>query len=856
MSSREKELAIKIAARMDKTFSSTINQANSKLQGLGSIAKKAAGIVTGAFAAIKIKDFISDSVSTYADFDQAMAQTAATAGASQTDYKLMEEAALAAGKATTKTATEAAQALGYMSLAGWNTQQSVKGLTPILRTAEATQMDLATCSDLVTDSLSALGLSVDDLNHYLDVSIQANNKSNQTASQMMEAFISAGLTLDDLGDSIENVSGLYGMLANRGTKASEAGTAMKAITVNVKNNADAIEKLGVSVYDAEGKFRGISNVLYDYNNATKNMSQEQKDALNLTIAGKNHLGSFNKIMEGFNTTLDDGTTEWETLTKALNNSEGALDTMACKVTDTLSGAMARFNSAIDDVKINLVKQFAPYATKAINKISELIPKLTEKASYLITYANANISPTLERIGNGIDFLKNTGINSFNIIKSKVEDNKSTFDKFIEVVSSVKDKLYSAFETSKPTIIYISETVLPQFIDGMIEVLDSATDVYNFINDNWTLIGPIATGIGIAIAGIKMAKFAIEVATATKAMTLLRIAKLKDKVETIILQGLYAKDAIVKAASTAATYAQTAAMTAWNVVCGVGATVTTALGAAFAFLTSPIGLVIIAITAVIAAGVWLYKHWEEVKQKALDIWNSICEIFNGVKASVETTMNSLAEKFPTTFAVIQGYFAIWKQEIQIVITAIKGIFDGIVQFISGVFTGNWSQAWQGVVNVFSSIFGAIADIAKIPINGLITLVNSLTSKLSSIKINVPDWVPGIGGKTFGMSIPEIPHLASGGIATKSTIAEIGEGSEPEAVLPLSKLSMMLENEASQKNCNAQQSLQQPQIIYSPNYNFYGGTPTKEDIAGAEQITQSKFNKMMEEWQRQNKRTSFS
>ena len=139
-----------------------------------------------------------------------------------------------------------------------------------------------------------------------------------------------------------------------------------------------------------------------------------------------------------------------------------------------------------------------------------------------------------------------------------------------------------------------------------DVLGAAANVLDKFVE-WKGFIPTVTTLATAIAGFKLAKTAIEIAKVTKAMTLLRVAKIKDKAETLYLNALYAKDAIVKAASTAATWAQTAATTAWNVVCTAATAVTTALGAAFTFLTSPIGLVILAIGAVIAIGVLLYKN---------------------------------------------------------------------------------------------------------------------------------------------------------------------------------------------------------------------------------------------------------
>lgn len=174
-SSKEQELAIKIAGKVENSFKQSLGVTEDGLNKIASVAKKAAAVAAAAFAAVKVGDFISGAVDEYAEFEQAMANTSAIAGASADDYAKLSAAAREAGKATTFTASEAADALGYMALAGWNVEESTAALTPVLKLAEATQADLATTSDQVTDSMSAMGVGIDDLQGYLDVIVTTNN---------------------------------------------------------------------------------------------------------------------------------------------------------------------------------------------------------------------------------------------------------------------------------------------------------------------------------------------------------------------------------------------------------------------------------------------------------------------------------------------------------------------------------------------------------------------------------------------------------------------------------------------------------------------------------------------------------
>ena len=287
---------------------------------------------------------MKDAVSTYADFDQAMANTAATAGASAEDYQKLEAAALEMGKKTTKTATEASEALGYMALAGWDVNTSISALEPVLRLSEATSMDLATCSDLVTDSMSALGLGVDELSGYLDVACKANNKSNQTAQQLMEAYTGCGGVLNNLGVEVEDSATALGVLANRGIEGSEAGNKLSTVLINLTSGTgqagEMMKKLGISAFDSEGKFIGLQATLEQVNKATAGLTEEERNAALAAIGGKTQIDTLNDLLAGLNTTTEDGRTEWQALSDELHNADGAMMDMAAKVTDTLPGALS------------------------------------------------------------------------------------------------------------------------------------------------------------------------------------------------------------------------------------------------------------------------------------------------------------------------------------------------------------------------------------------------------------------------------------------------------------------------------------------------------------------------------------
>lgn len=301
--------------------------------------------------------------------------------------------------------------------------------------------------------------------------------------------------------------------------------------------------------------------------------------------------------------------------------------------------------------------------------------------------------------------------------------------------------------------------------------------------------------------LSIPKVTSELASQAKQFAINTSAKITDKAETIYLTTLYAKDFVVsivkgtaelikqaaqwvvntglKIADTTATIAMNVATAAWNVVAGIATTVTKALGAALAFLTSPIGLVIVAITALIAIGVLLYKNWDVIKAKAIEVWDKIKTKFNEFKNWLG---NVFATDWSQRFGFMGNILNRFLANIRNIFNSVKQIFSGIIDFVAGVFTGNWSRAWQGVVSIFSGIMNGLGAVIKAPLNAVISLINGAISGLNKISVSIPSWVPGVGGKTFGVNIPKIPMLAKGGIIDSPTLAMVGEAGK-EAVVPL-------------------------------------------------------------------------
>lgn len=350
---------------------------------------------------------------------------------------------------------------------------------------------------------------------------------------------------------------------------------------------------------------------------------------------------------------------------------------------------------------------------------------------------------------------------------------------------------------------------------------------------------INIGLGItAVVGISKTFKAVSTAYkgATAAVKLLRAAQLKTKTATIAL--------------TAQIRAHTFAMRASAAASKAAAVASKAFRAGLAFVTSPIGIAILAITALIAAGVWLYKNWDTVKAKAAQLGAKISGIWTKINTAVTTAIAAISSRFPALGAVLSG---LWKS-VQDVWGNIKAIFSNIIGFIDNVFSGNWSAAWGNVVSIFGNVFGELANIAKAPINAVISVINMVLSKINEMKISIPDWVPGVGGKTLGFNIPQIPMLATGGIATAPTLAMVGEGGEPEAVLPLSKLAQLLDDWDKKPKPGSAGGGES--IVFSPVFNFYGGTPSREEAMEAGRVSFAEFKRLYRRMKDEERRKQFS
>lgn len=284
----------------------------------------------------------------------------------------------------------------------------------------------------------------------------------------------------------------------------------------------------------------------------------------------------------------------------------------------------------------------------------------------------------------------------------------------------------------------------------------------------------------------------------------------------------------------------------------------AFGTVIKLLGGKFTVIIAVVAAVAAAFMVLWNRSEKFRAAVMGIWQQVQPLLQAMGNMVTMVGTALAPVLSnlanTVLAGLETAFVALSPYIQSVI----GILTNLIEFVTNVFSGNWSAAWQNIVNIFGNVFGMIVNLAKVPINAVISAINWVLSKINSISVTIPDWVPGVGGTTLGFNIPPIPALAAGGVATAPTLAMIAEGGEPEAVLPLSKLAALLDEWTKKPKPTGDGGTQgggDTPIQFSPVFNFYGPT-TKEEAVEAGRVSFAEFKRLYKQMKAEERRKQFS
>ena len=485
-----------LAQKMDSVKTSVAKVADD-LKQFAEIGAAVAAAVGG--AAVAVGKYAVDVGSS---FESAMSNVQAYSGAQGEAFERLGEAAKEAGATTSKTATEAAQALGYMALAGWDTEDMLKGLMPILRASEAGGADLARTSDLVTDSMSAMGISADELSHYLNVCTSAQSNSNTTLSALLEAYIGCGGTLRNLNVDIEESAAWLGVLANRGKKASEAGTAFNSILVNLvganKSAASALDALGISAWDENGNFIGLTETIQALSDALADCTEQQRSMFEAKIGGKTQMDTLQALISGVNE-------EFYDLKENLENSASSLEDTATTMQDNLAGSVTIMKSALEGVGTEIYEYLNAPLRSAVDNITSIFSELNTAVT------DGELKPQLEALSQKIgeflskiaEFAAEKGIPMLIDGIDKLVDGLSWFVDNLGTITDLAKGLGAAWVTWQLTKVAVDVTQLAGNISSLATVTTVATAEQTALNTamKMNLFGAVAAAAIAAVTAI-------------------------------------------------------------------------------------------------------------------------------------------------------------------------------------------------------------------------------------------------------------------------------------------------------------------------------------------------------------------
>lgn len=427
-------------------------------------------------AGSKLAGLAQSSVGVGMTFDASMSQVAATMGTTVDQISNLTKVAKEMGSTTKFTATQAADALNYLALAGYDANKAAEVLPSVLNLAAAGGMDLAYASDLVTDAMASLNLeankqNVDDFGNKLAM---AASKANANVSQLGEAILTVGGTAANLKGGTTELTTALGLLANVGIKSAEGGTHLRNIILALQSPTDDAAKkmqaLGLQVYDAQGNMRGLDEILGDLNAAMQGMTQGQKDSIINQLFNKTDLAAVNGLLAAQGE-------QWDTLAAQIDAADGAMGQMAETQIDNLQGAMTILSSAFEGLQLAVYDELEPTLTDVVkwgtDCISQLSTALTEGGPEAMMQAAGSIlSDLASGIAEQLPGLMTTGVE---IITQLAEDIVAATPAMLDTAAEVLGALVQGIIDAIPDLITSATEVVTGFVDYLGDNADAIVD---------------------------------------------------------------------------------------------------------------------------------------------------------------------------------------------------------------------------------------------------------------------------------------------------------------------------------------------------------------------------------------------
>ena len=721
-------------------------------------------------------------VKTAADFDSAMANVAAISGATGDDLQALRDKAREMGEKTKFSASEAADAMSYMAMAGWKTGDMLSGIEGIMNLAAASGEDLATTSDIVTDALTAFGLTAEDSAHFADILAAASSNANTNVSMMGETFKYCAPVAGALGYSAEDVAEAIGLMGNAGIKSTQAGTALRTMMTKLqgelKLSGEALGEVTIQTANADGSMRELSDILADCRTAFSKMSESEAAAAAETLVGKN-------AMSGFLALMNSAPGDIDKLRNAIDNCDGSAENMAAIMQDNLNGQLTILKSQLEELAISFGEMLMPVIRKVVTAVQGFVDKLNNmdeaqrKTIITIGLVIAALGPFLVILGTVISTVGKSmkayasATKGIKKLMVAVKSGTGIFGKLgtalggisapVLAIVAVIAVLVAAFthlwktndgfrENIIATWTQIKETV-SNFCQGIVDRLNSLgfefssiTEVLKAVWDGFcNLLGPVFEGAFRFIS---------------------------DTLSTVL-------DVILNTVDFFIAVFSGDWEGAWEAVKNIFSSIWNGLVSWFTNILETIKGVLD-----VALG-WIGSSWEQVWS---GVKNFFTNIWNGIKAFISSTINSIST---TISNVITG-----------IKTTVNNVFSAIKTTISNIF--------NGIKDTATSVWNAIKTAITTPIENakekVREAINAIKGFFSGLKLELPHIkLPhfSISG-SFSLSPPSVPHInidwyKSGGIMAGPTIfgmngSSLMAGGEAgkEAILPLTEFYSKLES----------------------------------------------------------------
>ena len=718
-------------------------------------------------------DFAAQTIITGQTFESSMSKVAALSGATGSDFDDLKSKARELGATTTFSASQAADALGYMALAGWDTDEMLASVGDVLLLAQAGEMDLAAASDLVTDYLSAFNMEAAEAGRMVDVLAYAQANANTTTEGLGMAFKNCAANANAAGMDVETTTAAIAMMANQGLKGSEAGTALNAVmrdmTSRMEEGAIKIGDTSVAVMDAEGNYRDFAEILADVEAATDGMGDAEKAAaLQSTFTADS--------IKGLNLMLNAGSGELVSFRDELYNCEGAAQQTADVMTDNLGGDVAALGSAFEELQLKIYDGLQePLRTATQFVTNSVIPAVTWMLNNLPV-----VGTVIAGLTAAILAFK-TGVTAAKIATEAWA--------LVTKLQTAAQAALNAVMTANPIgIIILAITALvaaflylwnncEEFRNFWIGVWESVMEAVQPLVD-WVManvIEPLAQGF---------AQFQADFAVVWDAI----VSKLQAAWNVMMPLVQRAFAFIQSVFNTVMPILQTYWGAVWDTISTILSNVWNIMRGIVESVMGVIQGVIQTVTALIRGdwqGVWdgIAQIFQSILQ---GIFNTAANIFNAISATISSVLSGIYSVWSSIWSSVSGVASSIWSGIQ---SAISGIINGISANISGVFNGVLSTVtgiWNGIQNAITNPIETARGIVQGAIDTISSIICGARLELPHIK--VPDFkidggeVPwGIGGKGYPPSV-RIDWYAKGGVFDSAQIIGIGEAGR-EAALPL-------------------------------------------------------------------------